>query len=129
MHHAPPAVQALFADLIQGFERDNLKRERDAAQADPRKHRLSRTFDRGLSYHSLPAGRDGRGRWVTFCWSVHRNVAGYFLGWREVRGKRQAKRDRWVARRTRRGVIAIAQRRRDVFSAAQQPAEQSGGGQ
>jgi hypothetical protein len=120
MQHAPPEVQALFGKLFRDLERDNLERERKAAEADPRRHRLSLVFSGGkMNYHYLFGGTDGRGRRVYFCWSIHRNVAGYFLGWRQVTNNKGAgKRDQWVARKTRKGVIAIAQRRAARYHAA-----------
>lgn len=103
-------LQRMFRDVEQaGMEAD----ER-AAQADPQAHKLSKTMERGKSlstrYHGWVKGRGGvRTR---YCWTVHRNVAGYYLAYREV--ERPAprkptkpgdlvstvKRDQWTASRT-----------------------------
>lgn len=117
MQDAPPAVQDMFRKLWQEIEQQNLERETRAAAADPLAHKLSRVMagPHGLSYRYVPAGRDGRGRQVSFCWSVHRNVAGFYLGWREVVSRKQTRRDQWLARRIRRRVMAIAERRAAAF--------------
>ena len=61
------------------------------------------------------AGRDGLGREVRFCWSSHRNVAGYFLTWREVIGKSGFKRSQFSAHRSRKACRAMAERRREAW--------------
>jgi hypothetical protein len=76
------------------------------------------------SYRYFDAGRDGRGRRVVFAWATVRNCAGYFLGWREVAGKKQTKRDRWTASRTRGTVKARALERRMAFQRERELAQQ-----
>jgi hypothetical protein len=116
---APPEVQRMFADLWAGLQRDNLKREQRAAEADPRAHRLSRTFNGpgGTNYHYVWGGLNGKGQSVYYCWSIHRNVAGYFLSWRQTRQKSGVtKRDQWAARRARKAAQALAKRRAAAFA-------------
>ena len=69
------------------------------AKADPKRHKLTTLFEGPANYAYWPAGRDARGAKVRFCWSKHRNVAGYFLGWREVESKQSLKRFDFFARR------------------------------
>lgn len=107
-----PAIQELFAD----FTKMNREREATAAKADPSKHKLSRVMD-NTRYRFWDGGTNGRGQRVRFCYSTHRNVAGYFLGWREVVGKTQTKRDQWTARKTRSAVVDIARNRYNKFIA------------
>jgi hypothetical protein len=107
-----PVIQGIFAD----FPRMNREREAAAAKADPAKHKLSRVFN-DSRYRFYDAGRNGRGQVVRFCYSSHRNVAGYFLGWREIEGKKQTKRDQWTARKTRTAVVDIARNRYNKFIA------------
>jgi hypothetical protein len=85
----------------------------EALHSDPRYYprKTLRFPDGKLSYHYTPAGKDGLGRTVWFCWSCHRNMAGYFLGWREVRSKKGGKRDRFIANRTRKRLVEIAGKR------------------
>jgi hypothetical protein len=108
-----PELDRLFAE----FEQDNRRRELEAAKADPKKHKLTKVFENRTNYRYYPGGKDGRGWEVRFCWSSHRNVAGYFLGWREVIPPRKArttlqfKRDQYVARKVKRRAEELALRR------------------
>lgn len=106
------------------------KYDSDQAKADPKKHKLSRVMEGryGLNYYWLPSGKDGLGRKVYFCWSKHRNVAGYFLTWREVysipRGKdkrQRVKRDQWVARKVKKRARALAEKRSARFKQKHTP--------
>lgn len=82
-------MEKLWGD-IQRFDREGEERR---AKADPVKHRNSRVF-RNSDYRFYET-RNGRGSRVRFCYSVHPNVAGYFLMWREVVTKREVRRDQW----------------------------------
>lgn len=106
-----------FYAHMRNMERASLNVETDEAKADPKRHKLSRVFEGkgGTNYSYWRAGKDGRNRLVLFCWSSHRNVAGYFLAWREVRGQRQHKRDQWAARKSRKAARALAERRAEAF--------------
>lgn len=105
-----------FRDLILGFNRMNNDREAEAAKRDPLANKTTRVFDPGVStnYRYWPAGKNGKGQTVRFCWSVNRNAAGFYLGWREVIGKKQTKRDRWLARRVKARCAEIAKRRAGI---------------
>lgn len=113
----PAALRPLVTELWADIEASADRRAREEAKADPVKHKLSRRFESSAAYSYWKAGRDGRGREVRFCWSSHRNIAGYFLTWREVVGKRGGKRDQWSARKTRTACRAMAERRRDSWQA------------
>jgi len=115
MQDAPKEVQDLFAKLIGDLNRQTMQQETDRAKADPLGHKLTRVMEKPMSYRYVSAGKDGRGRFIRFCWTCHRNVAGFFLGWREVTSKRQVKRDHWLSRRTRRRVEEVAERRATAF--------------
>lgn len=106
-----PDLQRMWNDI----NRDSMKHHAARAKADPAAHKLSRVFEEGLAYRYWPAGLDGRGRKVRFCWSSHRNVAGYFLAWREVVGKAETKRDQWSARKLKRAAEELARRRQNAF--------------
>lgn len=114
----------LSGDLARMFadhDRAAMKREDEQAQAAPRAHKLTRVFvgRYGLNYSYLTAGVNGKGQSVCFCWSTHRNAAGYFLGWRQTRMvKGTVKRDRWVARKQRKAVARVAERRVAAFRKA-----------
>jgi hypothetical protein len=106
-----------FRDLIISFERSNNHREAEAAKRDPLAHKTTRVFDAGVStgYRYYGGKRNGKGQRVLFCYSVHRNTAGFFLGWRETYRKNgDVVRDRWVSRRVKARCIEIAKRRAGV---------------
>lgn len=103
-----------FRDLILSFNRMNNDREAEAAKRDPLGNKTTRVFDKGVStsYRYYGGKRNGKGQRVLFCYSVHRNAAGFFLGWREVwMVNGTVKRDRWVSRRVKARCIEIAKRR------------------
>lgn len=114
---ADPAIRQLLGDL----EQSRLEMAADRAKRDPKSNKLTTVFPPGspLRWRYYSAGRDGRGRSVRFCYSTARNVAGYFLGWREVAGKESGKRDRWTASKTRRIVTERARARAAAFKAEQ----------
>jgi len=113
MQDAPKEVYNMFAGLLRSFEADNRKREEEAAKKDPLAHKHSKVM-KDTSYRYF-ANTNGRGSRVLFCYSVHRNVAGFFLGWREVHTKKLVKRDMWLSRRVKKRVIAICRRRSEAF--------------
>jgi hypothetical protein len=106
---ADPAIQAALRSVRLAEQ----NRNEAAAVADPLAHKLCRIFPYGVSnrYRYYSSRRDGRNREVRFCWSVNRNAAGFYLGWRELVSKAQVKRDRWTARRKRCAVKKIAAKR------------------
>lgn len=87
--------------LIEDFAEMNNAREAKAAKADPVAHKLTRVFEGGLHYRYFET-RNARGQVVRFAWSTTRNVAGYFLTWREVWTKSgNGSRDQWSASKSR----------------------------
>jgi hypothetical protein len=88
---------------------------------------MSRVFAKGNRYVYTPAGKSARGATVRFCRSTQRNVAGYFLCWREVEtpAKKKAKnvgdlvsttkRDQWSAFESKKSAIALCRRRAEAF--------------
>ena len=120
---APPAVRDLMISMWADIEQSSRKNEAKRAKDDPVSNRLTRVFDPGarMAWRYYDAGKDGRGRKVRFAWATTRNVAGYFLGWRQVINKDgSGKRDQWTASRTRGTVKATAKRRTDAFRAKQE---------
>lgn len=117
----PTSLRPLVAELWADIQKSSNDREAAKAKADPIAHKLSRVIEGGTGYTYYSAGKDGRGRKVRFCWSSHRNVAGYFLGWREVESKKQTKRDMWAARKVRRRLAELAKRRADSFKSRAAP--------
>lgn len=87
------AANALLAKVWRDLRQTSMKREAEEAKANPAKFRNSRTMNGHTGYIYFTAGRDGRKRTIRFCYSVKRNVAGYFLVWRQVETKRTIKRD------------------------------------
>jgi hypothetical protein len=112
---ADPVIQAMLQSLARG----NQEREVAAAKADPLTHKFCRIFPKGVdaNYRYCSGGMDGRHRKVHYCYSVNRNVAGFYLGWREVVSKKQVKRDCWIARRKRWKVTEIAEQKAEAARA------------
>lgn len=106
------------------------KHEADQAKANPKANKLTRVMEGryGMNYRYWHAGKDGLGRHVRFCWTMHRNVAGYFLTWRETysvpRGKQRrqtVKRDQWAARKVKKRAKALAEKRAERFKQKHAP--------
>lgn len=125
-------ISARLAPLFEEFAQAQMASEERAAKADPLKHKLSRVMERGkpLSSRHWGAIKVSPTRTVKFCWSAHRNVAGFFVGWREVeiiiKRKRPAKvgelvstikRDQFCARRVKKRLEELQKRRHDALQA------------
>lgn len=111
MTNFPP----FLAELVGEIQRAADARAIAEAEADPQAHKLSPRFAKSARYRYWHAGRDGRGREVRFCWSTGRNIAGYFLTWREVIGKQGGRRDQFSAKKSRKGARALAGKRREAW--------------
>lgn len=109
-------VQQILAPLIMDMERDSMKREEERAKAEPLANKMTRVFPAKKMDYRYWSGRDRRGSTVRFCYSSHRNVAGFFLGWRETWYKGgKVKRDKWISRRKRRRCVEVMKARFDRF--------------
>lgn len=112
-----PVIQDLLRDIEHHRQQDELRK----ARADPKAHRLSKLIADGKSsnWRYCNAGKDSRGRRIRFCYSCWKNVAGYYLFWREVVTRDRITRDSFASRRTRRECAALARRRAQQFKAEQ----------
>jgi hypothetical protein len=102
-------------DLIAGVMRDFMRNERRAELADirkdPKANRLTRIMGpKGDSYRYADGGADHVDRRVWFCWACHRNAAGYWLAWKEVRGGKNAQRSAWTSHDTKKAARAFSER-------------------
>jgi hypothetical protein len=80
---------------------------RSAVLADPVKHKLTLQFPEGARMRWLYYEVKGkRGPRVRYCYSTERNLAGYFLAWRETWDpkRRRGKRDQFIASKRRKTV-------------------------
>jgi len=99
----------ILADVWRDLERDRNQRERERAEADPAAHRNSRVMEKaGYRYFST---KNGRGSIVRFCYSTNRNVAGYFIVWREIETKKSIRRDQWDSAKTKADAIWVCKQR------------------
>lgn len=115
------SINERLAPFFAELEQAHCARLSKAAHLDPEANKLTRVFDHGASYRYY-SGKPGKYQRVCFCYSVHRNAAGYFLGWREVYMKNgTVKRDRWLARRRKTACIEIAKRRAGVSEPQREP--------
>lgn len=92
--------QMAFARMLDDIEDAGRRIAIREAKANPREHKLTRVFDRPATFRfwdTVPR-LDGF-QTVAFCWSCHRNAAGYFLAWREIATPSTGKvvRDQWKA--------------------------------
>lgn len=113
-------VNELLGKLLTNIERSRQDSLKSEIAADPEAHKLTGLMSDGKpARYRYVSAKNGRGQTMWFCWSVHRNAAGYFLGWREKYFQRKGKdgtyatRDQWSARKVRNRVMDLAHRRRD----------------
>ena len=84
----------ILANAIADFQRIENERVADEARENPKAYRNTKVFDKPMNYRYYET-KNKRGSCVRFCWSVNRNVAGYFLIWRETVTKKMVRRDQW----------------------------------
>jgi hypothetical protein len=72
-----PVLERMLAEMFGGVVRQDV-------QADPYKHRKVTYTDADKGSRRYFECRNGKGQRVRFYRSVHRNIAGYFLIWRET---------------------------------------------
>lgn len=122
-------MQRMLNEMFGQVQRNFNAAEAIDAKANPQAHKLSKVMEGkyGLRYVYTDGGKDGRGRKIWFCRSTHRNVAGYFLVWRQIEtpAKRKAvkpgdlvstiDRDRWSAFKSKKAAIAACRRRAEAF--------------
>jgi hypothetical protein len=81
-------VNELFGKMWNDFQRFEREREEEAAKKDPKAYRNSQVMERGKStnytYFTAPGGR--KGEEVRFCYTKHKNVAGYYLSFTQILG-------------------------------------------
>lgn len=121
----PEPLNRLMLDMWQDMEQRQRERVEELAKADPHKYRKSLVFPKGsklrwLYYKPL---KDGRGSTIKYCHTTVRNVAGYFLSFREVRYKDgSGKRDMWLASRSKKRIIAATLKRWEAHNQRRSPA-------
>lgn len=99
----PEPIQRMMLDL----QIDQMKRIRARVLADPAGHKLTLEFPENARMRWLYYQVKGkRGPRVRYCYSTERNLAGYFLGWREVWDERKGlgRRDQLIASKRRKTV-------------------------
>lgn len=96
-------AQEIVGNILRDMMQSERRIEADAAARDPEAHKFSRVFD-NASYRYFKT-RNRRGSEVRFCYSVHRNVAGYFLGWTETLTAKKAERTDWHCSKSKRDIV------------------------
>jgi hypothetical protein len=116
-------IERRLQPFLQRMELEAQDRERKLVEADPKKHSTTTIMAGKSNYLRWPAKRivddeQERVSEVHFCYSTGRNIAGYFLAWREVVELKGGvgKRDRWVAFKKRRVARDWAERARDIHN-------------
>ena len=122
-------IEKRLRPVLEAMELEAQERERKLVEADPKEHSLTKIMAGKSNYLAWPAKRietkrivDGQERVhvseVTFCYATGRNIAGYFLAWRETMDltSLRGKRDRWVSFKKRRVARDWAERARDIHN-------------
>ncbi len=107
------AAEDLLRPLVEDLNRKMRRAEEEAVLADPENHKTTRIGIKEGHYRYWTALDDEHGRKVRFCYTTMRNMAGYFLCFKEVRDKETGFRDQWSARKLRRACKEKAERMRD----------------
>lgn len=106
--------ESLRRFLIEG-QISAIQRRREAVLADPERHKKTLEFPEGATMNYRFFRVTKAGPEVRYCWSTGRNLAGYFLGWREtIRRDGTGKRDMWLASKRRSVVKGYALQRRNA---------------
>jgi hypothetical protein len=105
-----PKGREIVAKIWNDFQRDRMELETEEAQANPKAYRTSHIFDNDTSYRYYQA-KKGRAR---YCYSTKRNVAGYFLIWREVETKKHVRRDQFDSTKTKKDAMSECRRRSGI---------------
>jgi hypothetical protein len=96
------------------------ERRRKAVLADPVKHKTTLEFPEGARLNWRYWGTiKSRGKTIRYCYSTERNLAGYFLSWRETVSLKSGvgKRDMFIASKRRLTVRDKAQQRHAAHKA------------
>lgn len=102
-------VRRTLDRLIDDFHRREQSHELARIEEDPKAHAATRIMGNGrpARYRYFSAKRRG----VRFCYLVHRNAAGYFLAFREVRRKNGSGfRDQFTPFKSKKSAIEHARR-------------------
>jgi hypothetical protein len=107
---ADERIRERLEPMFRELEQVSMRRESDAAEADPERHKLTRVFTGPMRYRYWRS-KDGRGTKVRYCYCTTPNAAGYYLVFRERQFKDgRVVRDQWRAteRRIDAGRLATA---------------------
>ena len=114
-HPVVRRLKAACADMWDDLLEEWRQAEYERAKAAPLVNKLTRVMEEGKGTNYRYWGGEiinRKGQRVRYCWSVYRNAAGFYLGWRETwRKNGTVIRDRFVARRVRTKCKVIAQQR------------------
>lgn len=74
-----------FQNMLLEMQIDGIQRRRKAVLDNPAAHKTTLDFPEGarMNWHYW-GDINSRGKRYRYCYSIERNLAGYFLGWREV---------------------------------------------
>lgn len=103
-------VERVLGELLHDVSQASMRRVSAEAKTNPRKHKFTTVFEKPLSYR-YGGYVLSRGKKISYCWSCHRNVAGFFLGWREISYGNTVKRDNFTARRVKKRLKELQLRR------------------
>jgi hypothetical protein len=106
----PRGTREALAELWSDLQQAGMRADQDRAKADPVANKLTTVFSGPMRWLYFKPVRT-RGRETRFCYSTTRNVAGYFLTWREIETGKRIRRDSFRASKRRKTVAEIARKR------------------
>lgn len=106
---------ATAQEIINDVWQEVLDNERrailmDIADGKADQHAKCNLFDKGANYRYFAGGKEGESE-IRWCYSVYRNVAGYFLAWREKITGDYVYRDQFMAHKIKRNLITAMRRK------------------
>jgi len=85
--------------------------------ADPEGFKFSKKFPKGVTYRCWKGAYKSPRMTVAYCWSCHKNIAGYYLGWRQIYGPdgKIIEKDQWIARRVKKRLAEVQTKKTEAM--------------
>lgn len=99
------SVQENLQRLAERLHDRQMQTESKQVLADPAAHKMTMIFKGNWNYRFYNAPNMRGGKAVRWCWSTKRNLAGYFLMWREVETEATVSRDHFAAHKVKQRLI------------------------
>lgn len=110
----PASIRDLMSSMMNDIEQISRERIEQEAKANPKAYRDCNQMERGkgTNFRYYVAPKDARpGTRVCFCYTKHRNVAGFYLSFTEVWKGRNGSRSNWHGWETKQAAIDYCKER------------------